>query len=757
MRTPALLTLVGCVIYSFVAPAVQAATAVVDVASQHQIIRGFGGATVFMPTQPLSTADLDTLFGNGPGQIGLSLLRIRVATDDAWRAVELANAQGAKARGAEVMATPWSPPAAMKTNASLIGGSLKTSSYADYATYLNDFAKYMTANGASLYAISVQNEPDISVTYESCDWTADQMLDFCRNYAGAITAARVIAPESFHFDHAMSDPILNDPVAAANVAIIGGHIYGAGLADYPLAREEGKDVWMTEHLDLSTDWAGALGTAMEIHDCLAVANFNAYFWWYLKRYYGPLGEDGVVTKRGYVMAQFSKFVRPGYVRVDATESPASNVHVSAYAGGTVVIVAINNSPSAVDQTFSVQNGPVTYVTPWTTSSSENLAQQPAIALTGGTFTAMLPAQSVTTFVGDLIVPAPTITAAPKGHTIALGGTVVFDVEASGQYLGYQWTHDGQIVAGATGQILTLRNVQSTDSGRYAVTVTNSGGSVTSSDAVLSVVNTPNPGRLVALSIRSPVGTGANVQVAGFVIAGSAPKQVLVRASGPALNTYFGITNVLADPMIDLYDQSTLKVIASDDNWDPSLESTFKALWAHDWQVGSKDAAMLETLKPGLYTAQVRGADGGSGNALTEVYDADGAGSKSELLAISGRSLVGTGDGVQIGGFVIRGSTALTVVLRATGPTLGTDFGISGALADPILDLYDQSTLKVIASAEGWDASLASHFAAVGAYPWAEGSKDSAIVITLDPGAYTVIARGKADDSGVALVEIFAEK
>lgn len=732
------------------------ATAFIDVANQHQVIRGFGGATAFMPTQPLSDSDLDTLFGNGPGQIGLTFLRIRVASDDAWRAVELANARGAEQRGALVIGTPWSPPASMKTNGSLVGGSLKASSYADYAAYLNDFAKYMATQGAGLYAISVQNEPDISVTYESCDWTAAQLLDFCRNYAGAITATRVIAPESFQFNHALSDPILDDATAASHVDIIGGHIYGGGLADYPLARQMGKEVWMTEHLDLSTDWPGALATGREISDCLAVANFNAYFWWYLKRYYGPLGEDGVVTKRGYVMAQFAKFIRPGYVRVDATENPATGVHVSAYAGDRIVIVAVNQQTSAVDQTFSVANGTIEAVTPWTTSATESLQQGGALPVVDGTFTATLPAQSVTTFVGAQVVAAPVITEQPRGHRIATGGTVVFEVAASGQYLTYQWAHDGAAIAGATDRMLTLRNVGASDAGRYSVAVANGGGTATSSDAVLSVAATANPGRLVAISGRSPVGTADNVQVAGFVIAGTSTKPVLVRASGPALNASFGITDVLADPKIDLYDQSTVSVIASNDDWDASLEDVFKAVSAQDWTVGSKDAAMEETLKPGVYTAIVSGADGGSGNALVEVYDADMANTKSSLLALSVRSRVGTGDGVQIGGFVIGGTTARTLVIRAAGPSLATLFNLSGVLPDPVLELHDQSDLAVIGTAEGWDPALAAHFAAVGAFAWPVGSRDSAMVVTLDPGVYTVIVRGKSGDSGVALLELYAE-
>ncbi|HVU32713.1 MAG TPA: immunoglobulin domain-containing protein [Opitutaceae bacterium] len=733
----------------------RAATAQIDAAATEQTIRGFGGATVFLPSTPLAGGDLDTLFGNGPGQIGFTLLRIRVAPDDAWRAIELANAQGAVARGARVIATPWSPPAAMKNNGSLIGGMLNPTSYADFAAYLNTFATYMAANQAPLFAISVQNEPDITVTYESCDWTAAQMLAFCRDNAGAITATRVIAPESFQFNHAMSDPVLNDATAAANIDIVGGHIYGGGLAPYPLAMAKGKEVWMTEHLDLSTDWAGALGTAKEIHDCLATANFSAYIWWYLRRYYGPLGEDSIVTKRGWVMAQFAKFIRPGFVRVDATAAPATGVSVSAYRGDKLVVVAINQVASDVTQSFSVANATVRTVTPWVTSASLNLQAQPALAVANGAFTATLPASSITTFVGDLIFPAPALVTPPQSHRVAAGSTVVLDVTATGESLGYQWYHLGTAIAGATDRLLTLRNVGAADAGAYTVTVTNTGGSVTSQAATLTVAAGEPAGRLVNLSTRSLVGTNDAVQIAGFVIGGTTPKTVVVRASGPALQSSFGLTGVLDDPMIELHDSATGAIVASNDNWDATLAPTFASLGAFPWTQDSRDAALQVTLPPGGYTAIVTGHNGSTGVALVEVYEADGA-TASSLINLSTRSLVGTGDDVQIGGFVISGTTARTVVIRAAGPMLRKGFRLTGAVADPVIALQRLGDSEILASSDDWTSDLAAHFARVGAFSWLPETADAAIVTTLDPGAYTVLVRGKNATTGIALVELYAE-
>lgn len=374
--------------------------ATIDLSANQQVIRGFGAATVFQPTAKLNTTELDKLFGTADGQVGLSILRIRLASDDDpnWRSIELANAQGAKQRGAIIMATPWSPPARFKTNASIIGGSLITDSSAAYATYLDNFAKYMASNNAALYAVSVQNEPDISVTYESCNWTSAQMHDFVKGYAAAITTTKLVAPESFNFNHAMSDPILNDDAAAANISIVGGHIYGGGLADYPLARTKGKDVWMTEHLDTTTTWVADLATAKEIHDCLVTANFNAYLWWYGIRFYGPVSESDVVTKRGYVISQFARFIRPGYFRMGVSGSSSPSVYLSAYKGAKTVIIAINMGTTAADQKITLQNGTVASMVPYTTSQSQNAVAGSAIAISGGSFTYTLPAQSITSFV-----------------------------------------------------------------------------------------------------------------------------------------------------------------------------------------------------------------------------------------------------------------------------------------------------------------------------------------------------------------------
>jgi glucuronoarabinoxylan endo-1,4-beta-xylanase len=383
--------------------------AIIYADNPQQVIRGFGAANI-LPWRPDMTSDqVQKAFGSGPGQLGFSILRLRVPPNDTTTDPfknQVPTAKLAMSLGAIVFATPWTPPPAMKSNNNTIGGTLNVSAYANYAAYLKSFAGYMAANGAPLYAISLQNEPDATVTYESCSWNGTQFLNFMKNNAASI-GTRVIMPESQNFVHALSDPTLNDSVAASNTAIIAGHLYGGGLAAYPLATSKGKEFWMTEYLDLDTTWAGTggtvatgvLSTGKQISDCMKVG-MNAYIWWYIVRYYGPIDESGVVTKRGYVMSQFARFVRPGSFRLSSTDnSIRSRVDVTAYGSGSkLVLVAVNRNSSATTQTFTLWNGTVGGFTPYVTSKSKNCEQQSTISFKNGVFNYTLEPLSVTTFV-----------------------------------------------------------------------------------------------------------------------------------------------------------------------------------------------------------------------------------------------------------------------------------------------------------------------------------------------------------------------
>jgi glucuronoarabinoxylan endo-1,4-beta-xylanase len=386
-------------------------SATVDFGTSNQVIRGFGGADAWMPVMP--AAEANALFGTGANEIGLTILRGRIdPTSSTNWSTGLANAQAAIAAGSDVsiIAAPWTPPAAMKSNNNVVMGSLNAASYAAYATYLESFVTYMANGGVNLYGISMQNEPDANVTYESCVWTPQQMDSWVAQNASVLTT-KLIMPESESFTTSYSDPALNDPNAVGNIGIIAGHLYGAAPSYYAKAEDAGKEVWMTEHYLSPAGAQPAIGDALqaasEIHNSLTVGNYNAYVWWWVADWnpgtgvtnYGLVDTNNVPTYYGWAVAQFARFVRPGYVRSTVTPSASTNVFVSAYKGsGHFVIVAINMNAGPVAQTLTIQNQNIASLTPYQTTSSATVAQQNAVSVTGNQFTYTLPAQSIVTFV-----------------------------------------------------------------------------------------------------------------------------------------------------------------------------------------------------------------------------------------------------------------------------------------------------------------------------------------------------------------------
>lgn len=412
----------------------KAAVCWVDLAANRQTIDGFGFSSAWSGT--LSSAKNDALYNT----LGMSLLRIRIDPNNSW-SEETANAAAAHARGAKVMGTAWTPPAPMKDNNNVVGGNLRTDQYGPYATWLSQ-----AANSIGLDYVSFQNEPDITVTYESCHWTPSQMQTFCRNNAQAI-GKPVIMPESFNFNDAYSDPTLNDPNAVNKIAIVAGHIYGNGLYVHQNAINKGKKVWMTEHYisDTQSSMANCIQIAKEISDCMN-AQMNAYFWWWVADYdpsVNLVNNSGTIFKNGYTMGQFAKWVRPGATRIAADYNPSSGIYVTAYrVNNNLVIVAVNTGTGSVNQQFNISNGSVSSVTPYRTSSTQNMAQLGSIALSGNSFTTSLPGQSVTTFVqtgGGGTIPNGTY------RIVARHSGKAMDASGAGTSNGtqiIQWTYGG---------------------------------------------------------------------------------------------------------------------------------------------------------------------------------------------------------------------------------------------------------------------------------------------------------------------------
>ena len=377
-----------------------AQVATIDVAKVKQVIDGFGASTAWHTK--LTVAEADAAFKNdNNNQMGLSILRVRISPNSSdWSgwADERANAQNAKAAGAMILASPWSPPASMKTSNNTTGGSLKPESYAAYATHLKNFCTYL----GNVDVVSLQNEPNIKVDYESCDWTPTQILDFCKINAPAIGKPLMI-PETYNFDFKYSDPVLKDSTANSHVPYIGGHIYGTKASNYTFAIVKGKKIWMTEHYYNGDTIEECLKMAKEMAECMYF-NMNAYVWWYLRQ---PgcnlMNAGGSLKKKGFTMAQFSKFVRPGDFRIDATYQPKTGVSVVAFRGKEQnVVVVVNLNTTAKSQTFTFKNDTVPGVRKYVTSRTKNLNDEGVISLTTNSFTDNLEAQSITTYITNKV-------------------------------------------------------------------------------------------------------------------------------------------------------------------------------------------------------------------------------------------------------------------------------------------------------------------------------------------------------------------
>jgi glucuronoarabinoxylan endo-1,4-beta-xylanase len=475
-----------------------AQTATVTLSSQKQFIRGFGGMSHAAWAGDMTAAQRTLAFGNGDGQLGFTALRIPVS-DGSPDSANVATAKAAIAAGAIVFATPWNAV-----------GTMTSSQFSSYATHLNNFVSYMKNQGVDLYAISVQNEPDYASTWLA--WTPTLCHDFILNYGATITT-KLISCESFNYAKSYYDPILNDSAALANVAVLGTHLYGTPVSSYPYSlfdqKGAGKERWMTEHYtDSTTDansWPNALGVATELHHAMVDGQFNLYTWWYIVRSYGPISTNGTVSKRGWCMAQFSKFIRPGFYRVDATATPSSGVYLSAYKSNTdVVVVVVNTNNSTSSLGVTINGSTISSYDRFTTSSSKSLSNDGKVAASNGSLTLSLDAQSVTTLHGT-----GSATTGTGGSTGAAGAN------GTGGAAGARATGGTTGAGGATGSGGT-----SASGGTSGAAGTRGTGGTTGSGGALSTGGTTGSGGTTGTGGSSE--TGGSGQTGGNGETGGAP-------------------------------------------------------------------------------------------------------------------------------------------------------------------------------------------------------------------------------------------
>jgi plastocyanin len=292
------------------------------------------------------------------------------------------------------------------------------------------------------------------------------------------------------------------------------------------------------------------------------------------------------------------------------------------------------------------------------------------------------------------------------------------------------------------------------------------GTVTVLNSNSTPTPTPTPAvtsYLGNISTRGFVQTADNVMIGGFIVQGTEPKRVIIRAIGRELIP-FGVPNVLGDPTLDLHNGAGA-LIASNNNWQTTIiggiitgDQVSAIQNSGHAPTDPSESAIIATLPPGNYTAIVRGINSSTGNALVEGYDLSPE-NISILENISTREFVQTGDNVMIGGFIVQGSQAKRVILRAIGPEL-TPFGVPDVLADPTLELHNGAG-ALIASNNNWQTTIIGGIITADQVSAIQNSghaptqpSESAIIATLPPGNYTAIVRGVNNTTGNALVEVY---
>lgn len=364
------------------APAFKSVTLNIDPAVKYQPVVGFGGMynpKIWCGGNLISVQQLNKMYGDGG--LGYSILRLMVYPNETDWSADVEAAKFAQANGAFVFACPWDCTDALSEQIMVNGKEvkhLKKENYGAYAEHLIRYINFMKQHGVNLYAVSVQNEPDMDFTY----WYPQEIVDFVKLYGARIreTGVKLMSPEACGAQPEYTDPIINDAGAFAQTDIVAGHLY-QGFTDLNngyvknrhdyicglYSRIQGKTWWMTEHLfndgEKSDDplewefreWEYCLNhLGQEMHMCME-GYCSAYIYWYLKRFYGLMGDtdprspmgEGEITKNGYIMAHYAQYAT-GTTRIKAVTDHAG-VCATAYikdASDEVNVVVLNLTGAA---------------------------------------------------------------------------------------------------------------------------------------------------------------------------------------------------------------------------------------------------------------------------------------------------------------------------------------------------------------------------------------------------------------------------
>ncbi|MDR0645393.1 MAG: hypothetical protein LBG05_10920 [Treponema sp.] len=340
-------------------------------AVEHQYVRGFGGMSNVWTSPDMTVKDIDTLFS--PDGLGMNMLRICVYPymDNLFDGTEAGDPEVGNRRthadyyelvkrvnsyGGYVLASPWTPPAEFKEPPQREDGKLLPQFYAQYAQHLRDFCQRMYDNGAPIYVISIQNEPNWEGGYDGCRWSGGEMRDFFKQvgrftttptkipgYGGGKAADYVLTMNGESANTpSINNEALDDPVSRAAIDVIGRHIYGERTTKYTKGLDMGYEVWMTEintnsgnaaSYPQDSTWPFVWTFINDVHNCLNNNDESAFIYWYSKRFYALIGdgqygtENGVPTYRGWALSQFAKFATDT-TRIDLTASGGLTINTS---------------------------------------------------------------------------------------------------------------------------------------------------------------------------------------------------------------------------------------------------------------------------------------------------------------------------------------------------------------------------------------------------------------------------------------------
>ena len=473
-----------------------------------------------------------------------------------------------------------------------------------------------------------------------------------------------------------------------------------------------------------------------------------------------LGGSGSDNGQGIALDFANNAYITGYT--DSTNFPTANPIQSSNSGGTPFgdalvaklsdAVAQNSCATpACQSTINYTVGSTSVVLGGDTfdiagTSNGSITLSPAVAVTGR-------------FIGSITISPGGATTPPGQYMATITQTVTFDGGASttvSRRIIYTVTASTRRVSLDSGETKTL---EIGGGSRVEVSLNNLfefGGYQNNTSALLTIPARGDDatyllraaGQLLNISTRMDVGTDPNQLIGGFIITGSQSKKVIVLATGPSLAA-FGITGVLDDPVLELFQGNTL--LASNDNWKVPNEAEIAATGlqpTHDLE-----SALVQTLAPGSYSAIVRGTSGGTGVGTVQVFDLS-PDSKSRLANISSRGFVReTDDKVMIAGFFVggNGGSDSRVVVRALGPSLSA-FGIPDVLDDPTLELKNANGGTLVSNDDWQQAAGAAEISSRGLAP--SNTLESALVTSLPNGGYTAIVRAKAGGAGVGVVEVY---